>query len=222
MPYFSSPESQERWKKEYELGKMGYIDASSVSINHTQSQMMMLQHKAAMVPTGDWVASEMKDSVPEGFKWGYMAVPFGNDPAQKLYVSSGISNSMSIYAKKPELNKKWSKEFLLWLTNADSQLAIVEKGGALVIRKDLGDTSAANIAPIQKTVAEYIKNHNVAFVDIYGTDVALADPNNAKARKVLSDNVGLMATGKKEPGPILEEADRILQLAVDAYKKDNK
>lgn len=222
MPYFSSPESLERWNREYELGKLGYIDPSSVSINHTQSQMMMLQRKAAMVPTGDWVANEMKDSVPEGFKWGYMAVPFINDPNQTLYLSNGISNNLLVYSKKPELNKKWSKEFMLWLANADSQLAIVEKGGALAIRKDLGDTSAANIAPIQKTVTEYIKNHNVAFVDIYGTDVSLADPSYTKAMKLFNDNVGLMATGKKEPGPILAEADKILQVAVDAYKKDGK
>lgn len=222
MPYYSSPESLERWNREYELGKQGYIDSSSVSINHTQSQMMMLQHKAAMVPTGDWVANEMKDSVPEGFKWGYMAVPFINDPNQKLYLSNGISNTLCVYSKKPELNKKWSKEFMLWLCNADSQLAIVEKGGALAIRKDLGDTSSANIAPIQKKVTEYIKNHNVAFVDIYGTDVSLTDPNYTKATKLIADNVGLMATGKKEPGAVLAEADKILQAAVDAYKKAGK
>lgn len=224
LPFYDSPENLKRWTQVAELGKKGYIDASSVSINHTVSQMMAIQHKAAMVPSGDWIGGEMKTSTPETMKWGFMGVPFTDDPNVPIYLCNGAGQTYIVYSKKPDLNKKWAKEFYLWLYNLESQQQIVEKGSTTSIRKDYMDdaTRAANLSGVQKAVLGYIGRNNVAVVDISGSNMALSDPNWEKAQKLLRDNCALMAIGKKDPETVLKECDSLLKTAVDAYKATGK
>lgn len=225
LPFYSTPENKERWKREYEMGQKGYIDPNSAAIDHTQSQMMVIQHKAAMVVSGDWIENEMKDSVPEGYKWGFMAIPFISDPNGTVYIGSGINTSLKVYKNKPELNKKWAKEFLLWLTTIESQQNIVEKGGAMSIRGDYGDdpSRVEKLSNIQKSVSDYLKNHKTAFIDFESSfNKILTHPSYAKARNTYENEIPQMTIGKKDYIPVLEKADQVLKEAVDAYNNENK
>lgn len=223
-PYYTSPENLERWKRQSELGKKGYFADGIVGMNHTQSQMMAIQHKAAMVISGDWIENEMKDSTPEGFKWGYMDIPFINQADQTQYVATNPAYTLIVYSKKPDLNKKWAKEFLLWLTTMDVQKSMVEKGGALSMRSDYLDdaTRAAALKSSQKSIFEYMSSHKVQLVNIWTKELALTHPSYGKATKLVMDNNGLMSLGKKDYTPILEEAETLIQEAVAAAKAEAK
>lgn len=217
---FTSAENIEVHNRLYDMGKKGYISKQSVGMNHTQSQMLALQGKAAMVPSGDWIENEMKESAPEGFKWGYMAVPFSNNPETPIHINNGLSYAFQLWANKPDLNKQWSKHFLLSLMTNEVQQILVDKGGAFPLRKDYMDdpARAENMKPLQNSIASYMKENNV-LLELKNRKVVLSSPDFAAAYKVILDNTALILTGQKEPLPILEEAEKLLRKAVEEEGK---
>jgi len=58
-----------------ELRKKGYFEEGAVALTHTESQQGFLQGKAAMIPCGTWLYSEMKKTMPPNAKMEYMLVP---------------------------------------------------------------------------------------------------------------------------------------------------
>jgi len=220
LPAFSSPEFKQIWERIAELGKLGAFPDGVAALNHTQSQMQLLQGKAAMASTGDWVENEMKDSIPDGFKWGFMTVPFGGSPSDKIWIENGIgAGSMMIWKNKPENVKKWAKEFNMFLMTNDIQ-AFNGKFGISPIRKDFSE-NPKNLEQLQaapRAVLEYAKNNNSQF----GTsvrEVSFSHPSSGKANKLYQDSINDMASGKKDPNPILEELDKLIKEASDAEKK---
>lgn len=219
-PQNTSPENIEVYKRLYEMGKQGYISPKSVGMNHTQSQMLVLQHKAAMVPSGDWIENEMSEAAPDDFEWGYMAVPFTNNPNGPIYITNGLSYSFEIWAAKPELNKQWAKQFLLSLMTNEVQQVLVEQGGALPLRKDYLEiaTRADNMRPLQRSIATYLKENQVV-LELKNRKLELTHPDYAASLKVIVDNMALVLTGQEEPLPILQQAEQLLQNAVASDKQ---
>lgn len=220
LPMHLSEESIERWNRVYELGKKGYFPSGVAALNHTQSQMQVLQGKAALVATGTWVQNEMKDSTPEGFKWGFMAVPMGSKPDSTIYVRLSAGNGFHIWAAKPELNKAWAKEFNVWLWNLDVQSVIAEKGGMLPVRKDFSDDAsrAAKIQDAPRAMYEYMQRNKVRLESGF-RNISLTDPAYQQSNKVITEAITEIALGKKEPLPILQEAEALLKKAVEAQAK---
>ncbi|CAN7562258.1 ABC transporter substrate-binding protein [Paenibacillus sp. LjRoot56] len=220
VPQFTSEESLEHWNRLYELGKKGYFPEGLPALNHTQSQMQVIQGQAAMVSTGSHVENEMKKTTPEDFKWGFMAVPFRDKVEQKLWIRSGITNFQYMWAGKPDLNKKWSKEFILWLMTLDNQQFAAEKAGALPMRKDLIDDSSkvVKLSTSAQAILKYIKDNDARSYKPHRT-VSISDPNLAKANKMMEEATVKIVLGKQDPKPILEEADALLKKAVEAQKK---
>ncbi|MFD0712167.1 extracellular solute-binding protein [Paenibacillus sp. GCM10027626] len=219
-PQNTTPENIEVYKRLYDMGKKGYISKKSVGMDHTQSQMLALQHKAAMVPSGDWIENEMKEAAPDDFQWGYMAVPFTNNSNVPIYITNGLSYSFELWAAKPELNKKWAKQFLRSLMSNEVQQILVEKGGALPLRIDYLDDPARadNMKPLQKSIATYLKDNNVV-LELKNRKIELTHPDFAASLKVIVDNMALVLTGQEEPEPILQDAEKLLQNAIANDKK---
>ena len=71
MPVYLAPENIELWNRIYEMGKKGYFAEGLAALTHTQSQMQVVQEKAAMVSTGTWVENEMEEAAPADFKSGF-------------------------------------------------------------------------------------------------------------------------------------------------------
>ncbi|WP_378163328.1 ABC transporter substrate-binding protein [Cohnella sp. GCM10020058] len=219
LPQYLAPETVEVWKRIYELGKKGYFPDGVAALSHTQSQMQMLQGQAAMVLTGDWVQNEMKDSVPPDLEWGYMAVPMGNDPDSTKWISSSTSNGNYIWAAKPELNKKWAKEFSLWLWTLDVQKALAEKGGATPVRQEFvaDKTLMESLQSAPKAVLQYMSANKTVVTSQIRT-VTLSDPAAAQAEKTLTEAITEITSGKKDPVPVLEQAEKLHTQALEAQK----
>jgi N-acetylglucosamine transport system substrate-binding protein len=220
LPQHLSPESVERWRRIYEMGKKGYFPAGVAALNHTQSQMQVLEGKAAMVATGTWVQNEMKNSMPKNFRWGFMAVPMGSKPDSAIYVRLSAGNGNYIWAAKPELNKKWAKEFNVWLWNLDVQTVIADKGGMLPVRKDFFDNTdrAGKIQDAPKAMYDYLKSNKVKFESGY-RNITLTDPAYQLSNLVISEAITQIALGIQDPMPILQEAEGLLKKAIEADKK---
>jgi len=220
-PQFASEENKEAWKRLYELGKKGYFPEGVAALNHTQSQMQVLQGKAALVSTGDWVGNEMKEHTPADFKWGFMAIPATNDPQQTIFVNSGMADvGFAIWKEKPELTKKWAKEFLVSLYAFDIQEKLASESGTYPIRLDFGQDEAriAKLQPAQVAVMEYATRHNVEYISTHRSFYPTS-PEAGQAVKLISEMITGVATGKKDPIPVLEEAEVLLQKAIEKEKK---
>jgi N-acetylglucosamine transport system substrate-binding protein len=219
-PQYTNPGTMEHWNRLYDLGKKGYFADGLAALTHTQSQMQVIQGQAAMVSTGSHVENEMKKSTPEDFKWGFMAVPFRENSNQKLWVKSGITNFNYIWANKPDLNKKWAKELVLWLLTLENQQFAAEQSGALPMRKDLINDPAKTVklSSSAQAILKYL-NDNEARTFKASRTISISDPNLAKATKVMDEAIVKIALGKQDPKPILEEAEGLLQKALEAQKK---
>jgi N-acetylglucosamine transport system substrate-binding protein len=220
LPQYTNPETVETWTRIYELGQQGYFAEGLPALNHTQSQMQVIQGQAAMVSTGTHVENEMKEATPEDFDWGYMAVPFRDDTNQTLWIRSGTSNFNYIWAAKPELNKKWAKELITWMVTLENQQFAAEKAGALPMRKDLTEDPArtANLSSSAQSVLKYIADNNAQTYKA-SRSISISDPNLAQAEKLLNENIVKFAMGMQDPKPILEQAEELLKKAVEAEKK---
>jgi len=220
LPQYTNPETVETWTRLYELGKEGYFAEGLPALNHTQSQMQVIQGQAAMVSTGTHVENEMKEATTADFEWGYMAVPFRESEDQKLWIRSGTTGFNYIWAGKPDLNKKWAKEFILWQLTLENQQEAAETVGALPLRKDLIDdpARAERLMSSTKAVLEYITKNDAQTFKASRT-VSISDPNLAQAEKLLDENIVKFAMGKQDPKPILEQAEELLKKAVEAEKK---
>ncbi|MCD9021610.1 extracellular solute-binding protein [Cohnella silvisoli] len=218
-PFYASAESLDVYNKIYELGKKKAFPDGVAALTHTQSQMQLLQGQAALASTGEWVQNEMKDSIPDGFKWGFMLAPMGDNPDGIKYYQSYAGGGHYIWAAKPELNKKWAKEFLAWLWNLDVQQRYAEKAGGLPVRKDFMEDAALvdKLQDAPKAVLEYMKNNPVKGTS-EARSVSLTDPNAEKARKLVEESVNDIASGKQDPQPKLKEAEDLLVKAIAAQK----
>ncbi|NMO94268.1 ABC transporter substrate-binding protein [Paenibacillus lemnae] len=220
LPQYTNPENIEAWTRFYELGKEGYFAEGLPALNHTQSQMQVIQGQAAMVSTGTHVENEMKEATPEDFEWGYMAVPFRENTDQTLWIRSGTTNFNYIWAAKPDLNKKWAKELIAWMVTLENQQFAAENAGALPMRKDLAEDPerAAKLTSSAQAVLKYIAD-NKAQTYKASRSISISDPNLAQAEKLMNENIVKFAMGLQDPKPILEQAEELLKKAVEAEKK---
>lgn len=220
LPEYLSEESVERWNRMYELGKKGYFAPGLPALNHTQSQMQVIQGQVAMVSSGSHIENEMKNSTPEGFEWGYMSPPFRETADQQLWIKSSTTNGQYIWAAKPDLNKKWAKEFVLHLLSLEVQQVAAEKGGAFPLRKDLTEKTelAAKLQTSTQAVLKYI-NDNKAKTYKASRAVSLSSPESSQAGKILEEAIPNIFLGKQDPKPILEQSEALLKKAIEKEQK---
>ncbi|MBP1993911.1 ABC transporter substrate-binding protein [Paenibacillus eucommiae] len=214
---YTTEENKEAWNRLYEFGKKGYFPAGVAALNHTQSQMQVLQHKAALVSTGDWVGNEMKESTPADFKWGFMALPATNDADQTIFVNSGVADvGFVIWKEKPDLTKKWAKEFILSLYDFSIQEALATDAGTYPGRLDYGDDPAriGKLQPTQAAVMEYATKHKIQYLS-FRRNFGLTSAESGQAGKLVSEMITGVATGKKDPVPVLEQAEKLIQKAIE-------
>lgn len=63
-----------------ELQTKGYFEEGAVGLSHTESQTDFLNGKAAMIPCGTWLESEMKKTMPAGASVKFMVTPAAAGP----------------------------------------------------------------------------------------------------------------------------------------------
>ena len=89
--------------------------ADCLSLNHTQSQMQWLAHKAAFIPNGLWLRKEMADlnAIPDGFNMRY--TPSALNVEKQVIVASSTTCAIANDAK----NKAAALEFMRYLYRTD-------------------------------------------------------------------------------------------------------
>lgn len=206
-------------KRLEEFTKQGFLHPGTISFDHTQSQMEFLQGRAAMITNGTWLANEMKDVVPDNFEWGFMPFP-GNNPGQKQYVVMGSSGSGFIWKNKPELVKRWVKEFNLWKLNLDIQKKVAEHGGVPIRTDFLSDMELANIiSPTVKIALEIMSNPNIEFINPGSRIRVISNSEMAKLPKIREDGYINIISGRKNAKQVANDINKQYMKALSAEKK---
>lgn len=122
-----------------QIADKGLIDKGSPALNHTDSQSQWLQHKAAFIPNGLWVESEMSKDVPAGFEYGFIP-SIGQDKGGK-FVANPYTSTVAV-AKKAK-NPDAAKAFIQFIyTEKQSKLWAELSKAPSNIKADLEGTNA--------------------------------------------------------------------------------
>lgn len=116
-----------------ELNKHGYFQSGASAMSHTESQEEFLQGKAAMIPCGTWLYSEMKNVMPPNAHMKYMLPPVAaNGKGDPTSVIIGIEPWMvPVKGKNPAA----AIAFYKYMTSLDKAKQFVEQKGTLVAIK---------------------------------------------------------------------------------------
>ena len=107
-----------------ELREKGYFQNGANGMSHTESQMEFLQGRAAMIPCGTWLESEMKKQMPPGFRMAFFLPPQvdggkGDPTAVQVGVepwmvpTKGQNSALAIDFFKYMTSRKKAREFVL-------------------------------------------------------------------------------------------------------------
>lgn len=185
-------------KRMEDFAHKSYFHPGTISFDHTQSQMEFLQNKAAMIPNGTWIANEMKDVLPDGFEWGFMPFPGNDKPEQQKVVLVAPGANGYIWKNKPELNKKWTKEFNLWMLNLDIQKILAENG-AIPICRDFGSDpkQMEGFSPSAYVALEAIKEAGVRTINRRGRARIIENVEMVKLDTVINNGfIEIIGKGK--------------------------
>ncbi len=220
-PRYDTPEMRTLYTRLYEMGKKGYFSKGLSALDHTASQMLMLQNKVALVSTADWVENEMKSSgaVPENFQWGFMTIPMGSKATDTIWLNNGDSDSAVIWKDKPELSKAWSKEFLKWTLTVDVQRNMAKVAGAMPVRAAFYDskTNLDSLTSSQKAISSYMASHKTRLENNF-TVTPKVGPSDAQADKLFVESVPLICQGELDPLPVLKQAEALFQKGLEEGK----
>lgn len=116
-----------------ELKDKGFFQDGCNGMSHTESQMEFVNGRAAMIPCGTWLHSEMGKQLPAGFRMQFMLPPvLDNGVGDPGNILIGIEPWMVPTQGK---NRKTVVDFYRYLTSeAKAKQFIEEKGTLMAIR----------------------------------------------------------------------------------------
>jgi N-acetylglucosamine transport system substrate-binding protein len=116
-----------------ELRVKGYFQRNATGMSHTDSQIEFVLDRAAMIPCGTWLHSEMAKQLPKGFNMRFFSPPV---------LDAGVGDPTNIcIAVEPWIipskakNKKRAIEFFKYMTSLEkAKQFVVEKGSLTAIK----------------------------------------------------------------------------------------
>lgn len=155
---FEGPEFKAIMQRFIDFAKAGYIMPGSVPLNHINAQMSWLNHKAALIPCGLWLETEMASDIPYGFDMKFSTVSLTAKGQPQATVLSGIGVAVAQKGK----NRDNALEFLRYLYRDDVLLDFVEVNGYLSSCKI--DMSKAKLSKAAKQALDTLNNPAVTKV----------------------------------------------------------
>lgn len=117
----------------HELNQKGFFQKGAVGMSHTESQQEFLQGRAAMIPCGSWLYSEMKNVMPPTAKMEFMLPPvLADGQGDPTAILIGIEPWMVPSAAK---NQVAAIELFKQMTSLTNAKKFVETKGTLMAIK---------------------------------------------------------------------------------------
>ncbi|MEQ4207670.1 N-acetylglucosamine/diacetylchitobiose ABC transporter substrate-binding protein [Actinopolymorpha sp. B9G3] len=196
----------------FELKSKGYIMPGTAGLSHIQSQAAWAQHKAAIIPCGSWLKSELGSQLPGDFEMTIAPTP-SLDSSDKLpFDAVPYSPGESFLVPSKAKNTAGGLEFLRIMLSAEGAQKFAELTYTLTIvdgahdSQDLDSTLESSLELVKAAQAvERIESPK------YGTWYR-------PLQEEIEAAMGVLLTGKLDARGFLER----VQKKADAVKKDPK
>lgn len=143
-----------------ELNKKGYFQKGATGMSHTESQTQFLNGKAAMIPCGTWLESEMKKSMPAGSSVRYFLPPVVAGDGDPTAVMIGIEPWMiPADAKNPQA----AVAFFEYMTSKPVAQKFIEEKGTLMSTVDAAE--GAKMPDSLKVPAETLQSAKTVYAN---------------------------------------------------------
>ncbi len=143
-----------------QLSDAGYFENGATAMSHTESQSEFLNGRAAMIPCGTWLYSEMQKVMPPGAKMEFMLPPVvaggKGDPTALLI---GIEPWMVPSKAK---NANAAIALYRYMTSLDKAKQFVREKGTLMAIKGSEETQ---LPEVLKTPLQYFKASKTVYAD---------------------------------------------------------
>lgn len=114
-----------------DLKRRHFFQGGCIGMNHTESQMELLVGRAAMIPCGSWIISEMKDLLPPESELTYMMTPhFKNGKGDPTAVYVGTDGKGWCLPTKAG-NHDGAAEFYRYVSSPQKAREFTEQKGAI-------------------------------------------------------------------------------------------
>jgi N-acetylglucosamine transport system substrate-binding protein len=120
-----------------ELKDKGYFQEGAVGLSHTESQTSFVTGKAAMIPCGTWLQSEMAKTMPAGTKLEYFNTPLVTGNGEPTAVCVDIEPWMVPSKAK---NQAGAIDLFKFMTSKTNATKFVEQKATLMAIKGSSDT----------------------------------------------------------------------------------
>ncbi len=113
-----------------ELRDKGFFQKGAMGMDHTGAQMEFVLGRAAMIPCGTWLGSEMKNQIPPGFRMDFFNAPVLRDGKGDPSITSTGTERWIVpsEAKHPDI----AVDFFKFMTSIDMAKQFVVKKNTLM------------------------------------------------------------------------------------------
>jgi len=186
-----------------QVADAGFFEDGANGQDHTESQMAFLQGKAAMIPCGTWLFSEMSKTMPPGAKMAFMLPPLvdggkGDPSAIQIGIEPWI-----IPTKGP--NHALAIDFYKYMTSLEKAKQFVEEKGTLMSIKG---SDQANLPEHLKVPAKLFRDSKTVYAIEY-------DQWYAKFGDEVKNAMSALLNGSKTPEEFVQtcedEAEKVRQ-----------
>ena len=120
-----------------EVRDKGYFQKGAMGMSHTEAQMEFVLGRAAMIPCGTWLGSEMKNQLSKGFHMAFINPPVLKDgKGDPTITSAGVETWI---IPKEGKNHDLAADFYKFMTSIDMAKQFVIKKNTLMAIKGSDD-----------------------------------------------------------------------------------
>ncbi|MGI8904990.1 MAG: extracellular solute-binding protein [Candidatus Sumerlaeaceae bacterium] len=151
-----------------QMKNRGYFQQGAIGMTHIESQMEWLVGRAAMIPNGTWLYTEMKKMLPPGFEMEFMLCPVfaegKGDPSAVTVSYDGKGWCVSSTCKHPDE----AVEYLRYITSAEKAREFMVQKGTLVAIRDVGEEYVpGHLKEVQRTIKAAKTSYSIHYADWY-------------------------------------------------------
>lgn len=103
------------------------VSNTNIKDGFKNNQQAVIDGKALFIPNGFWLPGEMAETTPEGFEWGFMALPAVKEDGDRY----SFTFFEQCYIPKEAKEMDLAKEFVAFLYSDVAVKAFFENGGAV-------------------------------------------------------------------------------------------
>lgn len=127
-----------------EMKHRGCFERGAIGMNHVESQMEFVVGRAAMVPNGSWLYSEMKNVLPPGFEMEFFLTPTYSSGVGPEPQIGGAFDGNGWFVPSKAKHQEQAVEFLRYLTSPAVAAKFITEKGTLM---SIADATANDLPP---------------------------------------------------------------------------